>query len=211
MKPADSALDYRPLVAKGYDACAQDFNQARAQGTEDLLLVSGFGLPEGARILDLGCGGLPVTRSLASKHTLIGVDISRQQIQHARGTVPGGQFIIGDMTTIAFRPESFDAVMSFYAIFHTPRETHAALFGRVRKWLRPGGLFVASLAMHADSGYTEDFFGIEMYWSNFDAPAYSEMLTSCGFHVLDQRTISHGYGADAAPETHPMVLAEKLG
>jgi cyclopropane fatty-acyl-phospholipid synthase-like methyltransferase len=211
MKPVDTARDYRPLVAHGYDACAQDFNAARAESAEDLLLLSGVGLPAGARILDLGCGGLPVSRSLAEGHTLVGVDISGQQILQARRSVPRGHFVIGDMTTIAFRAESFAAVMSFYAIFHTPRETHAALFRRIRDWLRPGGLFVASLAMHEDAGYTEEFFGVEMYWSNFDMPVYLEMLAASGFRVLDQRTISHGYGEGAAPETHPMVFAERTG
>lgn len=210
MKPLDTGRDYRPLVARGYDACAQDFNQARAQSAEDLLLPAGLGLASGARILDLGCGGLPVTRSLAEEHTLIGVDISRQQILQARECVPRGQFVIGDMTTIAFQPASFDAVTSFYAIFHTPRETHGSLFRRVRSWLRPGGLLVASLAMHEDAGYTEEFFGVEMYWSNFDMPAYREMLAASGFQMLDQRTISHGYGEGAQPEAHPMVLAKRI-
>ena len=209
MKPADTSRDYRLLVARGYDACAQDFNAARGGCDEDLLVQSRSRLAAGSRVLDLCCGGRPVTRSLAAEHTLIGVDISRQQILQARRSVPSGGFLIGDMTTVAFRPESFDAVMSFYAIFHTPRATHESLFRRIYGWLRPGGLFAGSLAMHEDAGYTEEFFGVEMYWSNFAMPGYLEMLSSCGFRVIDQSVMSHGYGSDAPPETHPLVFAEK--
>ena len=209
MKPADPALDYRLLVARGYDACAQDFNAARAGSDEDLLIELGARLTAGARILDLGCGGLPVSRLLVPQHTIVGVDISRQQLLCARVTMPAGRFVVGDMTTIAFRPQSFDAVLSFYAIFHTARSTHEALFRRIHDWLRPGGLLVASIAGDDAAGYTEDFFGVEMYWSNFALQRYLEMLSSCRFKVVDQRVISHGYDSDAPAEAHPLVFAEK--
>ena len=209
MKPADPSRDYRLLVARGYDSCAQAFNAARAGSDEDLLVELGARLTTGARILDLGCGGLPVSRSLTPRHTVVGVDISRQQLLHARVAMPSGRFVVGDMTTIAFRPQSFDAVLSFYAIFHTARSTHEALFRRIHDWLRPGGLFVASFAGDDAAGYTEDFFGVEMYWSNFALAPYLEMLSSCGFRVVDHRIISHGYDSDAPAEAHPLVFAEK--
>lgn len=123
--------------------------------------------------------------------------------------MPAGRFVFGDMTAIAFRPHSFDAVFSFYAIFHTARSTHEALFRRVHDWLRPGGLLVASLASGDEAGYTEDFFGVEMYWSNFALQPYLEMLSSCGFKVVEQRVISHGYAGNAPAEAHPLVFAEK--
>ena len=209
MKPADPALDYRLLVARGYDSCAQEFNAARAGSNEDLLAELGGRLTAGARILDLGCGGLPVSRSLVPQHTIVGVDISRQQLLRARVAMPAGRFVVGDMTTMAFRPQSFDAVLSFYAIFHTARSTHEALFRRIYDWLRPGGLLVASLASGDEAGYTEDFFGVEMYWSNFALQPYLEMLSSCGFKVVDRRVISHGYASEAPAEAHPLVVAEK--
>ncbi|MEX0785264.1 MAG: methyltransferase domain-containing protein [Dehalococcoidia bacterium] len=209
MKQADPARDYRLLVARGYDSVAPRFNEARAESDDDLVRPLQARLTSGARILDLGCGGLPVSRSLAQQHEVVGVDISRGQIALARVAVPAGRFLVGDMTTAAFRPQSFDAVVSLYAIFHTPRATHEGLFQRIRDWLRPGGLLLASLATHEDAGYTEDFFGVEMYWSNFAMPRYRDMLTSCGFRMIDDRVISHGYGSDAPAESHPMVLAER--
>ena len=153
--------------------------------------------------------GFPSAGLLVPHHTVVGVDISRQQLLRARVTMPAGRFVFGDMTAIAFRPHSFDAVFSFYAIFHTARSTHEALFRRVHDWLRPGGLLVASLASGDEAGYTEDFFGVEMYWSNFALQPYLEMLSSCGFKVVEQRVISHGYAGNAPAEAHPLVFAEK--
>lgn len=209
MKPADPARDYRLLVAQGYDSCAPRFNEARAGSDEDLIAQLQVSLTPTSRILDLGCGGHPVSRSLAQQHTVVGVDISRQQILQAQQSVPAARFLIGDMTTVAFQAQSFDAVVSFYAIFHTPRATHEELFRRIHGWLRPGGWLLASLAMHEDAGYTEDFFGVEMFWSNFAMPRYREMLSSCGFRIADHRVISHGYGSDAPAESHPMVFAAR--
>ncbi len=42
-------------------------------------------------------------------------------------------------------PASFDAVVALYSMAHLPRERHAALLARIAGWLRPGGLFLASL------------------------------------------------------------------
>ncbi|MGB2694794.1 MAG: class I SAM-dependent methyltransferase [Dehalococcoidia bacterium] len=209
MEPADPNADYRLLVARGYDACAQSFNEARSQSDEDLASLVRERLTLRSRILDLGCGGLPVSRWLAEKHQVVGVDISATQVRLARRQVPDGQFMIGDMTSLAFRPQAFDAVVSFYAIFHTPRTKHETLFRRIYDWLRPGGQFVVSLATHESAGYTEEFFGVEMFWSNFEMHRYRTMLTSCGFRILDDRIISHGYDADAPAERHPLVIAEK--
>jgi cyclopropane fatty-acyl-phospholipid synthase-like methyltransferase len=112
-------------------------------------------------------------------------------------------------TVLAFRPGSFDAIVSFYAIFHTPRETHASLFQRMHEWLHRGGWLLMSLASDDEEGYTEEFFGVDMFWSNFGMARYRDMLTSSGFEMIDERVISHGYDAGAKPESHPLIRARK--
>ena len=209
MKPADPRRDYREFVASGYDDCAAAYNTARSGSDEHLLLDLPERLSQPSRVLDLGCGGLPVSRSLAAEHVLVGVDISPVQIKMAQRQAPGATFLLGDMMTLAFQPGSFDAIVSFYAIFHTPRDTHATLFQRAHKWLRPGGWLLASLGSNDEEGYTEAFFGVGMFWSNFAMPRYRNMLTECGFQIVDDREISHGYQSGAPPESHPLVLARK--
>lgn len=209
MKQADPNRDYRAFVAQGYDDCAPAFNAARSASEEGLVAGLRARLPRGGRVLDLGCGGLPVSRHLADEHEIIGVDISHAQIASARKHLPAGRFALGDMTTVAFAPGSFDAVVSFYAIFHTPRKLHDAIIRRMYDWLRPGGYLLASFGTDNEAGYTEEFFGVEMFWSNFNLEHYVAALTSCGFDVLDHRSISHGYGADADPESHPLLFAQK--
>jgi cyclopropane fatty-acyl-phospholipid synthase-like methyltransferase len=212
MKRADDPdRDYRALVARSYDARPPAYNAARSMEPPaelDLLLER---LPPGSRVLDLGCGaGVPIARALSQQHVVTGVDVSARQLALARAQAPGATFLQSDMMGCEFADQSFDAVVSFYAIFHVPREEHEALFRRIHGWLRPGGLLLATLAMTDEAAYTEEFFGVEMYWSNYGIEEYRSMLERVGFEVLESGVVEHGYDdAGAKPERHPLVLARK--
>jgi cyclopropane fatty-acyl-phospholipid synthase-like methyltransferase len=52
-------------------------------------------LPARARVLDLGCGsGIPATRALVDAgHAVVGVDVSREQVERARRNVPEAEIV----------------------------------------------------------------------------------------------------------------------
>jgi hypothetical protein len=98
--------------------------------------------------------------------------------------------------------------VSFYAVFHLPREEQPQLFARIMEWLRPGGYLLVSLGRTNEPPYTEEFFGVEMYWSHYDRARYRDLLTEAGFEIIDEQTLTHGYRDDGAPvEQHPLFLA----
>lgn len=205
--------DQKSLVRQGYDRCAADYDAARQQEAfPQLALLSGR-LAEGARVLDIGCGaGVPVARSLCERFKVTGVDISGEMIRLARQNVPQASFIESDIMALGFPPGSFEAVVSFYAIFHLPREEHAELFRRIYGWLRPGGYLLASLAFQDEPQYIEkDFFGAQMAWSNYDLDTYVRLLQSTGFQLLETARLGDGFveGQALEPETHPLILAQK--
>jgi SAM-dependent methyltransferase len=213
MKPAnDPTRDYKRLVIDGYDDCAPRFNAARALEAEDALAPLMTLLPERARVLDLGCGaGVPVARTLGARFDVVGADISASQLALARKQAPGVALIRADMEHLHFAPASFDAVVSFYAIFHIQRKHQPELFARIHDWLRPGGLLLASLGRTDGPSYTEqDFFGVEMYWSHYDRDRYRDLLRDAGFESVEESTLTHGYRDDGAPvEQHPLFLVSK--
>ncbi|MFN8515517.1 MAG: class I SAM-dependent methyltransferase [Chloroflexia bacterium] len=177
------------LVALGYDQIAGEYlasKEALEPQIEALLrgLMADLG-PE-SRVLDLGCGaGVPVTRWLAERFRVTGVDMSAAQLALARAYLPGASLIRADMGTIAFAPGSFDAVVSCYAIIHLPREEHPALLASIARWIRPGGRFLATWATGEWEGREEDWlgWGAPMWWSHHDEATNLRLLREAGFTI----------------------------
>jgi hypothetical protein len=85
------------------------------------------------------------------------------------------------------------------------------LLGNIRRWLKPGGYLVATLTRDAEEAYTEDdFFGVEMYWSNYGMPEYNAILAESGFELLKSSDVGHGYAIDAPEEAHRLVIARAV-
>lgn len=212
MKPGpDLKLDYKRLVALGYDSCAETYETARRDTRHPELTWLKNQLPNRAHALDIGCGaGLPVSRDLAKRFAVTGVDISGEQIRRARQNVPHATFIHSDIMAVDFPVASFDVVVSFFAIFHLPRGEHARLFQNIARWLKPGGYFMASLADgEEECSIEKDFHGVEMYWSYFDMASYRAMLQNAGFEIVRTSILGHGYSEPAPEESHPLVVARR--
>jgi SAM-dependent methyltransferase len=206
------SFDAKTFVAQGYDRCGGRYSTARDTAPPPWLAGLSDRLPGRAAVLDIGCGsGLPVTRALAARFVVTGVDISAEQIKRARRNVPGARFLRGDIMQLPFAPESFAGVVMIYSLFHLPRDEHAPLFARIAGWLRPGGWLLATLAQTSHPGYVEeDFHGVRMYWSHFAEREYNPMLARAGFTVVARDRIGHGYiDADRDAESHPLVLARR--
>jgi SAM-dependent methyltransferase len=182
-------MDPKRVVAAGYDAMAERYlawSDLQPSATRlQYLALSQDLIPIGADVLDLGCGaGIPMSATLATGRSLTGVDISAVQIALARANVPSATFVQADMTTLDFPPGSFDAVVAFYSLTHVPRAEHAALFGRIRTWLRPGGLFLASLGVEDSPDEIEaDWLGVDMFFSHFSARVNRRLIAEAGLIV----------------------------
>ena len=213
MQPAnDPNIDYKALVQRGYDLCAAAYEEARQDEASPELQLLTSRLPNGSRILDIGCGaGVPIARTLAQHFDITGIDISGEQIRRAQKNVPTGTFIQGDIMSANFPPAEFDAVVAFYSIFHLPREEHTALFRRIYQWLKPKGYLLATVTSNAEAAYTEDdFFDVQMYWSNYELDDYKSILSETGFKLLETTVIGHGYTQEEQmpSEHHPLIFAQ---
>ncbi len=207
----------KEIVVSGYDACGVLNIAARAHDPSPEMGRFLETVPRDATVSDIGCGaGVPVTSALAQVYKVVGVDSSAVQIEQARLNVPQARFILGDIMTVDFAPRTFDAVVSFYTLFHLPREEHRPLLERIALWLRPSGHLLATVANSNNPGYTEpDFFGVTMYWSHFERSWYSSVLRELGFEILAEGVLGHGYRGvpGLPPERHPVVFArlERIG
>jgi SAM-dependent methyltransferase len=183
------------IVEAGYDLIASRHlawvNEIRGDPRLQFLHNLMARLPSHPTVLDLGCGAaIPCTALLAEHGNVVGVDLSGKQLHLARRNAPAVQFIKSDMTTIEFRPASFDAVVAFYSIAHVPREQHGALFQRIATWLRPNGHVLASLGCSADAGTVEEWLGAPMFFSSHDAQTNRRLVAEAGLSVLVDEAVT---------------------
>jgi SAM-dependent methyltransferase len=97
--------------------------------------------------LDAACGtGRYAEHLAAAGHRVVGVDSSPDMLDRARGRVPSGQFVLGDLHRLPLPDRSVDLVVSALALSHVPALGPVmAEFARV---LRPGGHLAISDAHH---------------------------------------------------------------
>ncbi|MCA1552817.1 MAG: class I SAM-dependent methyltransferase [Chloroflexi bacterium] len=201
---------YKQLVRDGYSHVAQQYLATRTIDSADVQLLSELlsRVPNGARVLDAGCGsGVPITRMLSQQCMVTGVDFSETQLTLARALVPKAQLVCADIAALSFAHESFDAICSYYAIIHVPRDDHRQLLADFQRMLKPNGFTLLCMGNGDTSGGTEqDWLGAPMYWSHFDAETNLQLLRDAGFAIIWAQTVSDMLDAKAS---HLFVLAQK--
>jgi ubiquinone/menaquinone biosynthesis C-methylase UbiE len=196
----------RNIVKQGYNQCAKDYLDNRDL-FKNLKYLDGLisKLSPGSKILDLGCGsGIPIDKYLLEKDfEVTGVDISEEQINLAKKNLPKGDFFVGDMSEIDFPASSFNAVVSFYAIFHLPKEEHLSVLKNIFNILKPGGYLLITMGSNDWEGTEKDFHGVKMFWSHYGREKNLELVKSAGFNILNEEIDTSGN------EKHLIILAQK--
>jgi 2-polyprenyl-3-methyl-5-hydroxy-6-metoxy-1,4-benzoquinol methylase len=204
----------RQLVRAGYDAISHayrsdrgDSNPASPESTATYLSwVEELRdhLQPGSRVLDLGCGaGVPATSALvAAGFEVTGIDISAVQIERARGLVPDAAFVCTDMVEWDCLPNSFDAIVSFYALIHVPLQDQQALIPRLASWVTTSGYLMAIVGAQRWTG-VEDYMGAPMFWDHADTDTYLAWLAQAGLEPLWHRYVPEGASG------HTLLLAQR--
>lgn len=168
-------------------------------------------LVPGAReqILDLGCGtgGLAAECSKSGAE-VTGMDASAEMIEKAKEKYPGLSFVCSDAVNFELNTR-FDAVFSNAVLHWIPEAAHPKMLKQVKKYLKPGGRFVAEMGavgnvekvrstireLLKEKGYLRQAQTETWYFPSEEA--YGRMLEGAGF------TISHIEVFD-----RPTILAE---
>lgn len=161
-------------------------------------------LPKQSTILDLGCGaGIPVDDILLKAgHSVIGMDISHEQIKLARQKCPRGEFFVGDIQDLKEGEYSVQAVISFYTIFHIPRDSQGKLLKVIASYLNKGGMLLITMGDREFEG-EHDLHGVKMWSSQHGTVKNRNMVESAGFKIINEEMDMSG------GERHQVILAEK--
>lgn len=201
--------DMRNLVRKGYDNGKYDVKYGRKNSVPENFarslcdeLISQ--LKPNSKILDLGCGiGLPFDKYFSKKGlSVTGIDISERHIEKAKRNVKSARYILGDFFSKEIKGK-FDAIVSFYAIFHIPRTEHQKLLNYINSLLKKGGLILLTFGLDSMKyDFNPNFAGAPMAWSSYAADKNKKIVENAGFEILISTE-------DYRTERHLWILAKK--
>jgi SAM-dependent methyltransferase len=183
----NTSSDPKRVVAEGYDRLGPAFSAWASENSPEVRrwfldeVLARLG--EGFSVLELGCGPGSAASELWAGRRYVGVDLSRGQLSIARERVPEATFVLGDLTSIVFRPESFDAVVAFYVFMHVPRADVAPTFPRIFDWLRPGGRLMLTLPTSGADGSVEEWLDVPMFFSSLTPEISERLLREAGFEL----------------------------
>ncbi len=154
MNPGDSKPTFEAEWRARFERFARAFDdEPRISGWSDTglrrrvtafsALLPGLGLPERARVLELGCGGGTYVRLLAGLgYRTVGLDYSVPSLGRAVAADPGrkGHYVAGEAYTLPFPSGSFDLVVSI-GVLQALSEPARAI-AEMSRVLRPGAVLV---------------------------------------------------------------------
>ncbi|MEZ5293223.1 MAG: O-acetyl-ADP-ribose deacetylase [Vicinamibacterales bacterium] len=170
--------------ANGWDAASAAMLAHRDRSTigVEVLREWASGLPPGAAVLDLGCGGgLPVSRTLVEAGAVVsGVDASPRMVAAYRKRFPGAWTACESAEHGTFAGRRFDAVVAVGLMFVLDEDAQRRAIARVATALPPGGRFLFT-APRQTATWTDPTTGQAM-WS-LGADGYADALSAEGFRL----------------------------
>lgn len=175
---ADSTIDFYDRNAGDYARTTRSISlSAEIQEFCTLLRL-------GATVLDVGCGGgrdlLALRRSGMEP---IGLELSAKLAKIARN-YSDCPVIIADMRCPPFADASFDAVWAAASLLHLEREQVLPTLRQLRRLLKGGGAFFASMKVGTATERSAD----GRLFSYFMPDEWLALLTSAGFTEVQIRT-----------------------
>ncbi|WP_312361962.1 class I SAM-dependent methyltransferase [Agrobacterium sp.] len=160
-------------------------------------------LPEGASILELGCGGGQDSEFMLAAgfdvHPTDGTPEIAKAAQ-ARLGIPVATLLFEDIDD----RERYDGVWANACLLHVPHAALAGIIGRVHGALKTGGVFYASFKAGEAEG--RDTFG---RYYNYPSKAWLENVYGQFDWTIIEITSRHGSGYDKMPTDWLHVTATK--
>ncbi|WP_158600478.1 class I SAM-dependent DNA methyltransferase [Tessaracoccus antarcticus] len=152
------------------------------------LLVDQVGNSTGASILDAGCGA---GRMMAHLHhldptvVLTGIDLSQGMVARARTHHPSLRIDQADLALLPFAEDTFDGVLSWYSIIHTPQQALERILSEFGRVLRPGGALLLGFHVGAGERRIHHAYGrdLELTVQMHEIQVVRSSLEGGGFHM----------------------------
>jgi ubiquinone/menaquinone biosynthesis C-methylase UbiE len=194
---------FKKSDAQSYDAVVDYFHRYTQRYTAQLCqpLLEIADIPANGVVLDVGTGtGVIPLAGLAASGSgvkFVGIDLSDGMLAKAgqvavdKGLQSRVEFFKMDAENLVFEDNSFDAVISLYALHHFPNPSRA--LSEIFRVLKPGGKAViavgSSPALLSLDGVKAVFRRLGSIWRN----SRGRELSACGFiDALVEKHLPHG-------------------
>lgn len=149
--------DVRIPTAAAYDEIVEDFVRRTSAVPDDLLeLRDRFAgmLPDGGRVVDLGCGpGRDLAALTAAGLWAVGLDASVEMTRRVKAaSIPVAR---ADMRALPLRAASVDGIWSMASLLHVPRPAVAPALRGWHEVLRPNGVLGLSTSVGEGEGWED--------------------------------------------------------
>jgi ubiquinone/menaquinone biosynthesis C-methylase UbiE len=159
----DTETEYRAFPNEGRRNFMQETLEVPA-------MIRVLDLPNGGRILEVGCGrGIalpPLARALAPRR-LVGIDIDPELLAAARTRLAETRVVAelrrADVRALPFPDGCFDLVIDFGTCYHIARAARA--LAQIARVLAPGGLFVEETPLSQLLSHPVRAFGRRLPWT----------------------------------------------
>lgn len=171
-----------------YDEIAAWFADTRRRDT-GVPDVTAFAraLPQGARVLDLGCGtGVPITQCLLEQGCEVyAIDSSPAMIARFRVAFPGVPAACERIQDSTFFDTTFDGIVAWGVFFHLDRADQEAAIAAIARALKPGGqMFFTSADVEATA--ESAMHGVPFTYVSLGSAAYARLLRDHGLELTDE-------------------------
>lgn len=174
-------------VIRLYNDHGADFDSLRGRSLAEKAWLDRFAslLPQGASILDIGCGsGEPIAGYfIGNGYDVTGIDASLPLIELCRARFPEKLWVVADMRKLALG-RRFDGLIAWHSFFHLNAEDQRRMFAIFRQHANDG----AALMFTAGPGQGEaigTFQGKPLYHASLSREEYESLLAAHGFRLLD--------------------------
>lgn len=166
-------------------------------------------LPRNLTMADVGCGTGSLTFELARfAEKVIGVDLSKEMLRHARALAKERQFLNvefrhGDAVKLPLADASVDAAFSFMVLHFLPKPQRAV--AELCRITRPGGsVIILGLVQHNQQWMREQ---MAHRWLGFDRSSIEEWLVAGGARAVEYELTGSYAGEKLARNgNHPVEI-----
>lgn len=176
----------REAIRQAWDEISETYANRRDPDGSDATLIDDLlaNLGLDPDVLDIGCGD--GARTLANLPAgSVGIDISRRGLELAAETVPGSRLVQGDMVTLPFQEDSFDALTAYHAVFHVPRTEQPTVYREFARVTTPGGWLLMTLPGGEFETVRRNWMGGTMLFSAPGRERTLELLQSAGYTSIE--------------------------